>query len=259
MAQLPFGFKLVSGNYAANRAMLAGEFETEETNVIRQHLSGAEIFVDVGANIGLYACLARSAGKYVIAIEPQTRNLEYLYASLSLNGWADIEVYPLALGDGHGLVSLYGASGPSASLLAGWAKYSKRHRQLVPLTTLDTLIGNRFAGKKLLIKVDVEGAEYAVLRGAQTTLAMSPRPTWMVEICLNEFHPSGLNPNYAATFETFWKHGYEVRTADKRDRVITSADISSWVAAGQSSLGVFNYIFTPKHRGNNQGSDLEFR
>jgi FkbM family methyltransferase len=225
--------------------MQEGTFETEETEVIKQHLNQTEVFVDVGANIGLYTCMARSAGKHVIAVEPQARNLECLYASLSVNGWTDTEVYPLGLGDTSGLAILYGASGPSASLLAGWARYSKRYQQTIPLTTLDTLVGNRFNGKKLLIKIDVEGAEYGVLKGAQNTLATSPRPIWMVEICLNEFHPAGPNPNYSATFEMFWTYGYEARTADRQNRLVTPTDIRSWVIAKRSNLKVFNYIFIP--------------
>src|ERR1700687_5324253 len=239
------GFKLVSTDYGANRAMQAGTFEVEETKIIRHHLSGAEVFVDVGANIGLYNCMARFEGQYGISGQPQPRNLECLSASLSLNGWTDTEVYPLGLGDRYGLATLYGASGPSASLLAGWATYSKRSQQTIPLTTLDALVGNRFDGKKLLIKIDVEGAEYGVLKGAQGTLARLPRPSLVVEICLNEYHPAGLNPDYSATFEMFWTHGYEARTADRQNRLVTPADIRDWVAAKRSSLKVFNYIFTP--------------
>lgn len=242
----PAGFTLVSSNYGANRAMQSGTFEVEETEIIRYHLGNVEVFVDVGANIGLYTCIARSEGKYAIAVEPQPRNLECLYAGLSLNGWADTEVYPLGLADKYGLVTLYGASGPSASLLSGWAKYSNRFQQTISLTTLDTLLGNRFDGKKLLIKIDVEGAEYNVLKGAGKTLTMQPRPTWMVEICLNEFHPAGLNPDYSATFEMFWNCGYEARTADRERRLVTREDVRDWITAKRSTLGGFNYIFIPR-------------
>ncbi len=224
--------------------MQSGTFEAEETEIIRCNLSTAEVFVDVGANIGLYTCLARSEGKYAIAIEPQLRNLECLYASLSLNGWMDTEVYPLGLAASYGLAILYGASGPSASLLAGWAAYSRRSRQTVAVTTLDTLLGDRFSGKQLLIKIDVEGAEYNVLKGAEKTIRRLPRPTWMIEICLNEFHPAGVNPDYAATFELFWNQGYEVRTADRQNRLILPDDVAQWVKAGRSQLGSINYIVT---------------
>lgn len=242
----PLGFTLVSRNYIANRMMLQGTFETVEVDIIKSHLQGADVFVDVGANIGYYACLARSLGKYVVAVEPQPQNLECLYASLNRNGWSDTEIFPLGLSHSPGLLTLYGASGPSASLVKGWAGYPERFKKIIPVNTMDNMLCNRFDGKKLFIKIDVEGAEYDVLKGAIKTLTMSPRPTWFIEICLSEFHPGGMNPNYEATFDLFWQHGYEVRMANKGFTLITPKDIKSWVANKRSINNTFNYLFIPK-------------
>ena len=79
----PFGYKMVTRNYIANRMMLKGTFEQEELDIINSHLNSSEVFVDVGANIGYYTCIARSLGKYVVAFEPQVQNLECLYANLN--------------------------------------------------------------------------------------------------------------------------------------------------------------------------------
>lgn len=241
-----FGFKMLSRNYIANRMMMNGTFETEEVELIQKNLSDADVFVDVGANIGFYTCIARSLGKYVIAIEPQPQNLFCLYANLNNNNWQDTEVFPLGLSNKPDLLTLYGASGPSASLVSGWAGFSNKFKRIIPVSTLDTLLSDRFSGQKLLIKIDVEGAEYNVLRGALNTLSLSPRPTWFIEICLNEFHPGEVNPNYEATFDLFWKHGYEVRTANKEVTLVTPKDIKSWVANRCSNTNNFNYIFIPK-------------
>lgn len=241
-----FGFKMIARNYIANRMMMDGTFEIEETELIQKYLSYADVFVDVGANIGFYTCIARSLGKYAIAIEPQPQNLYCLYANLRNNNWQDTEVFPLGLSNKPDLSILYGASGPSASLVSGWAGYSKRVKRLIPVNTLDTLLGDRFLGKKLFIKIDVEGAEYNVLHGALKTLSLFPRPTWFVEICLNEFHPGEMNPNYEATFDLFWQHGYEVRIANKDVTLLTPNDIKSWVANKSSGINNFNYLFIPK-------------
>lgn len=240
------GFTLVSRNYIANRMMLQGTFETDEAVTIKSHIKEADVFVDVGANIGCYTCLARSLSKYVVAFEPQAQNLECLYASLNKNGWSDTEIFPLGLSHSPGLLTLYGASGPSASLVKGWADYPERFKKIIPVNTMDNLLCERFEGKKLFIKIDVEGAEYDVLKGAIKTLTMSPRPTWFIEICLNEFHPGKPNPNYADTFNLFWKHGYEVRLANKENQLITDADIRKWIADKKTNTGEFNYLFIPK-------------
>lgn len=241
----PYGFKLQGSSSVHHRGMQKGTFEKDETVFIRQHLSQSDVIIDVGANIGFYSCLARSLGKQVIAVEPLLRNLNHLYANLIENNWHDVEVFPVGLSDHPGIAVLYGASSTGASLISNWAGASKRFKRIIALSTLDILLGDRFAGKKLFIKIDVEGVEYPVLLGASRTLTMTPKPTWLIEICLNEFYPTGLNPNYLSTFELFWQHGYEIRTADQYKRLIQPSDIQRWVKAGSCDSGVINYVFIP--------------
>ena len=241
----PYGFKLLGSSSIHHRKMKLGIFELEETAIIRHYLDQAQVFVDVGANIGFYTCLARSTNKHVIAIEPLQQNLNHLYANLNTNHWNDVEVYPVGLSDRPGLVTLYGASMTGASLINGWAGASERFQRTIPVTTLDILLNERFEGKKLLIKIDVEGVEYLVLQGGIKALRLTPRPTWMIEICLSEYYPAGLNPNYAVTFALFWQNGYEARTANQEGRVIKPTDVERWVRGGYCDSRVINYIFVP--------------
>jgi FkbM family methyltransferase len=243
-AESPYGFKLVVRNHPANRAMLKGEFETEETTVILDHLSRADVFIDIGANIGFYTCLALKAGRRVIAVEPQARNLQCLYASLEANHWLDlVEVFPVGLGTSPAISVLYGASGPSASLVRNWANYDPKYRQMIPITTLDILLGERFLDRRALVKIDVEGYEFQVLQGAAQFARRSPRPSWLVEICFDEYHPAGLNPTYQMTFEWFWERGYEARTANRDSRLIRPSDVDQWCQAKRCDSGTINYLF----------------
>jgi FkbM family methyltransferase len=245
-AQLtPYGFTLQGSHSIHHLGMQLGIFESEETSLIQNHLNQSQVFVDVGANIGFYSCLARSLEKYVITIEPLSRNLEHIYGNLIENNWNDVEVFPVGLSNQPGLAVLYGVSNTSASLINNWAKSSSHYQRIIATSTLDILLGNRFVGKKLVIKIDVEGVEHQVLLGALNTMELTPRPTWFIEICLNEFHPSGLNPNYASTFDMFWKRGYKVHTADLRQKLIQPADVDRWIKVGYCDSGVFNYIITP--------------
>ncbi len=240
----PLGFKLNSGFHPAYELMRAGRFEIDETALLGKMLAKADTFVDVGANLGYYTCLALSRGTKVIAFEPQKQNLQCLFQNLQANGWEDgVEVFPVALSEKPGLLTLYGASGPSASLLQNWAGYSARHRQLVPVSTLDNVLGGRSLDQRLLIKIDVEGAEYQVLSGAHATLARSLKPMWLLEVCLQEFHPGGANPNYLNTFELFWGCGYQVFTATKTPVLVTHSDVARWVENGFCDSGTFNYLF----------------
>jgi len=245
MQMTPLGFKLTGSNSIHHLAMQKGTFEPEATTLLKEHLRNADIFVDVGANIGFYTCLARVAGKHVIAVEPLPKNLEYLYANILGNGWKDIEVFPVGLSEKPGLATLYGGSSTGASLIGSWAGASQLFRRTISVSTLDILLGVRLAGKNMLIKVDVEGAEYPVLLGATKVMCLQPKPTWIVEVCLTEFHPDGMNKNFQNTFDLFWQHGYEARTADQNNRLIQCADVDRWIKKNCCDSGTINYKFVP--------------
>lgn len=240
----PLGFKLTSGLHPAYEQMRRGTFEPDETALIAELLDRVDRFVDVGANLGYYTCLALQKGRRVMAIEPQPRNLRSLYQNLLSNGWdRDAEVMPVALAAAPGLLTLYGASGPSASLLQNWAGYSSRYHQIVPVSTLDHLLAGRFGDERLLIKIDVEGAELGVLQGAQATLRRSLHPMWLLEVCLHEFHPDGFNPDFLEVFHQFWENGYEAYTAEARPRVVPRDRVEAWWSARRTDSGTFNYVF----------------
>lgn len=100
----PWGFTL-----AGHSAMAAGNFEVEETRLVRELLLDVEIFVNVGANVGYYCCHALSMGKPVIALEPIARNLYYLLRNIHENGWAEhAEVFPVALGEKIDILKMWG-------------------------------------------------------------------------------------------------------------------------------------------------------
>lgn len=242
-ATMEYGYTLTAPKSAANRDMLAGRFEQDEIRILHDHIEAADVFVDIGANVGFYSCMAGVMGKQVVACEPQPRNLRFLYRNLLDNHVDDVECHPVALAAKPGLLTLYGASGTGASLLSGWAGYSDKTQQVVPVNTVDLILGDRFDSQKLTIKIDVEGAEYGVLQGASRTLLMTPRPTWFVEIALTEFHPSGMNPDYLNTFKLFFDAGYKVHTADTAHVAVTPEMVAGWVAA-RKAPPMFNYVFT---------------
>ena len=239
----PYGFKLKGTNSIHHLGMQEGVFEINEVNLFQKIFEYSDVFVDIGANIGFYSCLARKANLHVVAVEPLQKNLEYLYDNLLANEWDGVEIFPVGLAKHQGVATLFGGSSTGASLIGSWAGASKIFKQNIALSTLDILLGNRFEGKKIFIKMDVEGSEYSVLLGAESTMNRQPRPTWVIEICLGEYHPDGVNPNFQDIFNLFWRNGYEARTADQNDKLIRREDVERWVQCGRCDSGSINYKF----------------
>jgi FkbM family methyltransferase len=235
-----YGFRI-----AGNDVMTSGKFEVQEIELVREILPRHDRFIDIGANIGIYSCLARQIGKPVVAVEPLAGNVRSLLRNLSINGWRDTEVLVAGLSNEVGIAEIFG-SDTSASLVSEWALRSGTSliRERIVLTTLDSLLAHRFADERLLIKVDVEGAEFGLLKGAFKTLARAPAPTWVIEICLSENFPGGRNPRYVETFELLFDQGYTAVTANVERSSVRRQDIASWNAAGKTPAGVYNYLFS---------------
>jgi FkbM family methyltransferase len=236
----PLGFKFIG-----NAQMQEGEYESEETELARLFLRESDVFLNIGANFGYYSCLAGSLGKRAIAFEPIPLNYQVLLQNLDINGFgATTEIYPIAVGDKVGIAKIYGG-GTGASLVKGWGGIPDDDVTLVPISTLDLILGARLVGKRCFILVDVEGAETSMLRGAQILLRMRPKPIWMVEIAVSEHQPGSkpINPNLIAPFDAFWRNGYEAWTAHHNPRMVNREELDRIAASNVDTLGTHNFLF----------------
>jgi FkbM family methyltransferase len=244
-AETPFDYR-----FTGLPKMMAGTFEPQERATLQDRLASADLFVDIGAYYGYFTCMACSVGKRVIAVEPAAANLRYLCANLQINRWgAGVEIFPVGLADKPGLAPLYGA-GTGASLVPGWGGASRLFQRTIPLSTLDILLGNRFHGQRLVIKMDVEGAEYAALQGATGILQAVPRPVWLVEImpsvyCGQAGRPRR-NPHFLDTFELFWALGYKAVAVDRQKKELARSELEAYARTGiRRDWTTDNYLFTP--------------
>ncbi len=131
--------------------------------------------IDVGANVGkITLSLADKVGPMgkVFAFEPDEENLKRLRKNRDLNDFQQrIEVIPKAASDHPGEALFY----PSPAEHSGWgslAKYEDIAQEpiRVPLTTIDDLLREHQVDAVSLMKIDVEGAEAEVLKGAVESL-----------------------------------------------------------------------------------------
>lgn len=235
----PWGF-----SFAGHDAMADGSFEPDETKVVRRLLADVDVLVNVGANVGYYCCHALSLGKPVIAVEPIARNFHYLLTNIRNNGWSQqAEVFPVALGRRTDILQMWGG-GTGASLIKGWASIHESYVTQVPVLSLDRVLGDTVKGKKALILVDIEGAEFMMLQGATQALQNEPRPIWMMEVSTTEHQPAGtsMNPNFEKIFEVFFECGYRAFTADAETKEIEKSDVDD-VVANRKRLTTHNFVF----------------
>jgi len=237
LAVTPWGFELYGDAYLAESREESGEAGT-----FMRLADEADLVVDVGAHVGLFTLLARSRGVPVVAIEPSPMNLAKLYRNLRSNEAEDVEVMPVALGDHVGLSHLYGG-GQGASLRKGWGSIGSTYTTRVPLHTLDSLLYARTAGQRLLIKIDSEGSELPILRGAEGLLRNDPAPSWIVEIGLKENFGGQVNPDFREIFETFWRLEYTATCVEAAGRPVSESDIDIWVLQGDLGVRNINYLF----------------
>lgn len=144
-----------------------------------------DVFLDVGANYGTHSILFASRGIETIAFEPNRKCLPYCEAVCALNRF-EIRWESVALGDRDGKLDLVFPDGQTwlGSLVQDVAdRLVEQHTHIVvepvELTTLDRYADNLRA-RRVLLKIDVEGGELAVLRGAVRILQQT-RPTIVFE------------------------------------------------------------------------------
>ncbi len=230
--------------FIGNRSMQDGSFEPVETALVQGLMRDVDVVINIGANIGYYATLARHAGKYLVAIEPLPLNLRYLLKNLWANGGNnDTEVYPVAVTDTPGIVALFGAN-TGASLVPGWAGAPIHSTTLVPGTTIDLIVGRRFYDRRCLIIMDVEGAEFTALRGGTLLLDQVPAPVWMIEI-VKEGNTATrkVNPHLLETFDLFWSRGYQAVSVADTSKTITRDEIGRIAHGGADTIPTYNFIF----------------
>jgi FkbM family methyltransferase len=214
-----------------------------EIPTLKALLADRDVYVDVGAHLGLYSCIAAKLDKYVIAVEPHPLNLQLLYRNFQLNGLdRNFEVHAAALSERQQIGSLFGGQ-QGGSLLERWAGNQSNYETIIYINTLDHLLEGRFLDQRLVIKIDVEGNEHSLLLGALNTLDRKPPPAWMVEIGLTENFAGSINPHYFDVFEIFLSRGYQASPLARPDQFIAQTDLERWVRDRHSDHGDINYRF----------------
>jgi FkbM family methyltransferase len=172
-----------------------GTWEAGETAIVRDRLKPGMTFVDVGAHVGYFACLAaRLVGPrgLVLCFEPSPRNYELLLANVWVNGLTNVVCFPWAVADTNGFEDLYLSPDNSGDhrLFAGEGREESLKVRTVAVDTLSAV-----RPPVDFVKIDVQGGEDRVVRGMRGLLQASASATLLVE---------------------YWPHGIRLRGGDER-------------------------------------------
>jgi len=192
-------FSLDTSDYL-QRQMYAGSFERLETRLVRKLLRPGMTFVDVGANVGYYSALAAQlvgpTGS-VFAFEPSDYAYPRLSRMIENSGLTCVRPVKCGLADVAGERFLYGAVTEDSSglLTATMVPNDNPQRALVPIETLDRM-ADQFGIQQIdLMKIDVDGLEPLVLKGAANLIASGRISNILSECAEHWFHRMNTSTN----------------------------------------------------------------
>lgn len=202
MMETLHGFPLhidpVKDNGVERSLYYTGTYEKGTLHIMKQLLQQGDVFVDVGANIGLMSIFALQcvgeSGK-VVAFEPNPETLHILRQNAALNAASNLEIAPFAVGSTPTQTHIYDRwdeNRGSASLIKPDGATTAHS---VEVTTLDLFFAQNPTPVHV-IKMDIEGYEIEALHGATGLLTQAQAPMLIVE-CSNQRNALEENPQDA--------------------------------------------------------------
>jgi FkbM family methyltransferase len=224
---------LDTNDHLAWRIRCEEAFEPEVRQEVERIASRHVNVIDIGANIGYYTILAaRLAGpeKRVYSFEPQANIVNKLRRNIEANAIRNVEVLPYALSDKPGTVNFNVP--PEGAESYGSMRSNERFKTVktveVETHRLDDVL-DKLGGPKIgLVKMDAEGAELLILRGAERLLSSPDKPDLIFEA--NELNCKPFGYCVFDILEYVHSFGYKLRQLDSEDWIAESQGKQSFSA-----------------------------
>lgn len=144
-----------------------GSYELDKQKLFIQKVRSDKVVFDVGANTGLYSLLASKAvgsSGTVYAFEPLPRNIDFLKQNLDANHVENVSIFEAAVADSAGTIKFNQGADHATGFIGDSGDLE------VETVSLDALVHEGAIAPPDYLKIDVEGAESSVLKGAQAIL-----------------------------------------------------------------------------------------
>jgi FkbM family methyltransferase len=184
-----------------------------ELSYLERILYPGSVFADIGANAGIYTLVASKivgeAGR-VLAFEPSAQSFPILRQNIALNGLTNVLAFPIALAQKTGKARLYRGPNPCFNSLGKDPSWKEEVEKILT-EPLDGVLHRVSITRVDVIKMDVQGAEELILRGARKILHCA-HPVVIFEVFPEGTAALGLSP-YGA-WDLLHDLGYDFFVAD---------------------------------------------
>lgn len=160
--------------------------------LFQQFIQGADAFVDGGANLGWYSCLAALAGVgEILAVEPVQRTARLVKRIARWNGFGQLKVLPYAIGEKRGVTRFMVPDVPFPEMGHVGSEGTGRvlEIEMVALGDLLGMLGEE--RRRIVVKLDVEGHELSVMRGGVPAAFRDRIAGILIEVHLGCFDAPG--------------------------------------------------------------------
>jgi FkbM family methyltransferase len=202
------------GLTGATGNLYCGLMEYHDMGFLLHFLRSTDLFVDIGANVGAYTILASGEiGAETIAVEPVPSTFRNLASNIVINKMQErVKALNIGLSSTDGILRFT----ELLDTVNHVATAEDVNTIEVPVSTLDTILGTKCA---VLLKIDVEGFESEVLKGAKNTLANTDLKAIIIEL-------NGSAERYRYSEDdihsTLRQHGFSPHTYDPKSRMLKS-------------------------------------
>ena len=224
----------------------SGQWEPHVERVLRDLLTPGAVFVDIGANVGWHSALAASivgSQGLVYAIEPNPHNVRLIAHTIERNQLGQVRLLPFALSESMGIATFSTGVGSNGGFTSG-----DRAQAIDPTTTMVPTM--RFDDLAIahvdVIKIDVEGAEPIVLRGAAATIERD-HPAIVFEFSAEMTQRIGgvAARDHLGQFESY---GYELSIIEQpTGRLIPVPDVDALLADWGSPIRIEDFLAVRRH------------
>jgi FkbM family methyltransferase len=209
---------VVRGTTEGRAIMENGVYEADSIRLLERIIAPGMTFVDVGANVGQYSLVASrlvEPGGKIYAIEPTPAVIELLERNVVRNNLTNVQICRLAIIDRNGEADFYLSRARRIGTSSLFENRRSRGGKIrVSCQTLDAFAAAQGLDKIDVVKLDIEGSEYAAIEGAPGVFAGADPPVMFIEF--NEYMLRRAGRSCAELYGLLRDLGYALFRADAR-------------------------------------------